>query len=277
MESGDKQGDAHLYYWSSRNRAGDFYSHFVSPRLEWSWIPAKERVSGPSAKGNSRGSKPSTLSCRWLRKKQLSLQIHNEDKVATSYWLTLKLMWLLVKGKIVKSNLWEKDHSPSRVISGAAPTPVVQLRNHGELFGMSGKSWTWSAVNLAEYWQLTAEGGGNYHDLARYAQLSMSAVSCEWCSFILGCGLVLFCAFQFSVKQLNSPSSCGDDSSHLLASYTSKTIEKMSLLILGDSHFKTMKQFFLSPEHHHVALVCHLSCSHTHRWCSFGLSQWGSL
>lgn len=108
-------------------------------------------------------------------------------------------------------------------------------------------------------------------------KLSMSAVSCEWCSFILGCGLVLICAFQFSVKQLNSPSSCGDDSSHLLASYTSKTIEKMSFLILGDSHFKTMKQFFLSPEHHHVALVCHLSCSHTHKWCSFGLSQWGSL
>lgn len=117
--------------------------------------------------------------------------------MATSYWLTLKLMWLLVNGKIVKSNLWEKDRSPSHVISGAAATPVVQLRNHAELFGMSGKSWTWSAVNLAEYWQLTAEGGGNYHDLARYAQLSMSAVSCEWCSFILGLGWFYFALFNF--------------------------------------------------------------------------------
>lgn len=52
----------------------------------------------------------------------------------------------------------------------------------------------------------------------------------------------------------------------LLASYTSKVIEKMSLWILGDSHFKTMKLFFLSHEHHKVVLICHLSGSHAHRW-----------
>lgn len=189
------------------------------PCLEWSSIPAKERVSGPSAKGNS--SKPSTLSWWWLRqgkngfhfKSRMNHFKHNEDEVATCYWLTLKLIWLLVNGEIVKSSLWEKDHSPSRVISGAAPTPVVQLRRQGGLFGMSDESWTWSAVTLAEYWQLTTEREGNHHDLARCAQLSMSARQGGSCCFLwvmqfctrLWVGFILhfsiFCwAVEFSIR-----------------------------------------------------------------------------
>lgn len=117
-------------------------------------------------------------------------------------------------------------------------------------------------------------GRGDNHDPAWYAQLDVSerqrgsyCFMWEWCNFVLSFGLVLFCTFKFSVEQLNFPSNCGDDYSHLLASYTSKAIEKMSLLILGDSHFKTMKQFFLSPKCHWVVLICHLSGCHTHRWC----------
>lgn len=169
--------------------------------------------------------------------------------MATHCWLTLKLSWLVANGLL--SNLWEKEHPPSHVISEVAPCPLCSSETTESCVAQvprAGHDRHWPRLSIGG--SLRREG--DHHGPARYAQLSMSAWwrgSCCFMWMMQYCTqfwVVLFCTFQFSVERLNFPSNCGDDYGHLLANYACKAIERTSLLILGDSHFKTMKQFFLS-------------------------------